>query len=235
MSFWPDEPCWGCSGKAQSGTVATMQYLINKFPQTHSMGIYSCRYIGGTSKWSDHACGRAGDCGVPTTSSGLAIPSVGNPIVLFLIKYSSQLGIVEIIYNRVIYDAISPSGRYYGGVSPHRNHIHYSQAMAKAKSLTYASIVAFAGFPGGTTPPPLPPSTDWTDEVIMALPTVKRGNKNLAVARAQGLLVANGYSLAIDKAFGPNTEAKVKAFQTKKGLKPDGIVGKKTWTKLLGQ
>ena len=37
----------------------------------------------------------------------------------------------------------------------------------------------------------------------------------------------------MDNIFGKDTEKAVKAFQKKKGLKADGIIGPKTWIKLL--
>ena len=40
--------------------------------------------------------------------------------------------------------------------------------------------------------------------------------------------------LVADGIFGPNTSARVKAYQYKNGLVMDGIVGPKTWAKLLG-
>jgi peptidoglycan hydrolase-like protein with peptidoglycan-binding domain len=37
----------------------------------------------------------------------------------------------------------------------------------------------------------------------------------------------------VDGSFGSRTEQAVKAFQTMRGLKADGVVGAKTWTALL--
>ena len=49
------------------------------------------------------------------------------------------------------------------------------------------------------------------------------------------LLNCNGYSSgSVDGDFGPNTEKAAKAFQNAKGLTQDGIVGKNTWTAILG-
>lgn len=46
------------------------------------------------------------------------------------------------------------------------------------------------------------------------------------VASAEGTSIADGI-------FGPSTERSLKAFQKSAGLKPDGVVGQKTWTALV--
>jgi len=76
--------------------------------------------------------------------------------------------------------------------------------------------------PGSTPPPPTNPC-----------PTLRRGSTGEDVRRLQQLLTSAGFSPgAIDGIFGPLTETAVKAFQTSKGLAPDGIVGIRTWTAL---
>lgn len=101
-------------------------------------------------------------------------------------------------------------------------------------------------------PTPTPPPPDWTQELIMSLPTLKlydgytsKGTqaKRPHVKTAQGLLLARGYKdrrsvdpeTASDGWFGPGTEASVKSFQRDNGLTVDGIIGRNTWTKLLLQ
>jgi peptidoglycan hydrolase-like protein with peptidoglycan-binding domain len=59
--------------------------------------------------------------------------------------------------------------------------------------------------------------------------TVRRGNQSDAVRAAQSQLVHHGASLQIDGAFGPLTEAAVRAFQQAHNLAVDGIVGVDTW------
>ena len=99
-------------------------------------------------------------------------------------------------------------------------------------------------------PPPIP-SDDWTKELIMALPTLKKtdgfksGRTYLKpdVKRAQGLLLANGHKDkntsspedATDGLFGSGTETATKGFQKAEGLEVDGIIGQTTWTALLGE
>lgn len=238
MTLQAQSPCIKCAGQAQPGTVALMKYLMLRFPKTGSMGIYNCRSVAGSSPLSKHSCGRAGDSKIPTTASGGAIVSIGNPLVQFLIEYSTFLGIQLVIYNRVYYSATAPKGAYYNGVHPHRDHAHWEHLMSKAKSLTFAQIEAHCGKVTTT-----PPSTDWTTGVIMALPTIKQGDKGDDVGRGQGLLLAAGFKdknsnkpeTAVDEIFGPGTHTATIGFQKSKGLKQDGVIGKNTWTKLLGQ
>jgi putative chitinase len=59
---------------------------------------------------------------------------------------------------------------------------------------------------------------------------LKRGDNNENVRLMQEKL---GISPAVTT-FGPKTEEAVKAFQTKNGLTPDGIVGDSTWAKIMG-
>ena len=64
-------------------------------------------------------------------------------------------------------------------------------------------------------------------------PTLKMGSKGAEVKELQIIMNKLGYTLSPDGEFGPLTQASVKNFQRAKGLTPDGIVGPKTWEKLL--
>ena len=71
-------------------------------------------------------------------------------------------------------------------------------------------------------------------KVSTHLVTVKSGSDNQHVSDLQWLLKnKHGYSLTIDGEFGAKTKTAVVSFQKKKGLTADGIVGSKTWKKLL--
>lgn len=66
-----------------------------------------------------------------------------------------------------------------------------------------------------------------------ALPTLRKGSKGDDVCLLQTTLNEQGYDCGTpDGIFGKKTQAAVKAFQKAKGLKVDGIVGRKTWTAL---
>ena len=96
-----------------------------------------------------------------------------------------------------------------------------------------------------------PPPGDWTTDLIMALPTLKKGDGFISgrphlkpdVKNAQGLLLANGFKDqntsspedATDGLFGSGTETSAKGFQASRRLTRDGVIGENTWTALLGQ
>lgn len=71
------------------------------------------------------------------------------------------------------------------------------------------------------------------DSVDINYPTLKKGAKNDAVRLLQHKLNLVGYNLAEDGIFGDSTLKAVKEYQTANGLSPDGIVGQKTWSKVV--
>lgn len=100
--------------------------------------------------------------------------------------------------------------------------------------------VAGYGYPAytGTNPvpksqPTQPASTDWFGAIVTSLPTIKRGATGGHVRTVQGLLQARGQSIVIDGEFGPDTDARVKAFQSAAKITKDGVVGATTWRRLI--
>ena len=72
------------------------------------------------------------------------------------------------------------------------------------------------------------------------LPILSKGSKGAAVKTLQRMLYCLGYvnidgkaRISVDGSFGSNTEAAVKRYQQKHLNGVDGIVGIKTWNKLL--
>lgn len=65
--------------------------------------------------------------------------------------------------------------------------------------------------------------------------TIKKGSKGAAVECFQKVLNANGAKIEVDGQFGSGTKKAVEAFQKKKNLGVDGIVGPKTWGAASGQ
>ncbi|TFI54385.1 peptidoglycan-binding protein [Mastigocladus laminosus UU774] len=64
------------------------------------------------------------------------------------------------------------------------------------------------------------------------LPILGFGNRGDAVRVLQRVLRFNGYTVQVDGIFGALTESAVKAFQNRRNLVSDGIVGQKTWREL---
>jgi len=67
---------------------------------------------------------------------------------------------------------------------------------------------------------------------VNRLPTLRFGDRGSAVRVLQRLLVSKRYPIRIDGDFGVLTETAVKAFQSRRGLTVDGIVGPRTWRAL---
>lgn len=72
------------------------------------------------------------------------------------------------------------------------------------------------------------------DIVTVALNVLKSGSRGEQVKALQRLLIGLGYDLKADGVFGTITDRTVRTYQRKNGLSADGIVGEKTWRKLLG-
>lgn len=106
---------------------------------------------------------------------------------------------------------------------------------------------------GSAAPKPdNPPASgdDWTQGVIMGLPTLEQGDRGADVGRLQSLLAANGFPPARsfnskgepDEDFGDGTGDALEAFQEAKRVpnsvvngKGDRTCGRWSWTYLLGE
>lgn len=76
------------------------------------------------------------------------------------------------------------------------------------------------------------------ETVTVKMEVLKKGSKGEQVEALQRLLKTHGYGLGsnnpFDGDFGSMTDTAVKLYQRDNGLTEDGIVGEKTWKKLLG-
>jgi len=100
--------------------------------------------------------------------------------------------------------------------------------------------------------PPIEPPPDWTKELMMALPTLKKGDgfkgqnpelrddvrriqANVAIAGVKADNTFDPKTGKPDGLFGSGTNEAVITFQGHKSLKQDGVVGEATWTASMGQ
>lgn len=84
---------------------------------------------------------------------------------------------------------------------------------------------------------PYAPKKEEPAGVTVTLSVLKKGSQGADVKALQALLKGLGYSIGIwgvDGDFGAATVKAVQQYQKKKGLEADGIVGKATWSALLG-
>ncbi len=123
------------------------------------------------------------------------------------------------------------------GSAPGGDWFHVEIAPAYADNAEYYKQ-AFASATGGAPAPKMAPAAESAPGVDMlgggglvfdypGKPVVK-GSKGPDVALVQAIVGAKP-----DGDFGPRTEALVKAWQAKNGLKADGIVGPVTWDKMF--
>ena len=100
----------------------------------------------------------------------------------------------------------------------------------------YCPYITYEEQPAQTTPTTTPTATA-TTKVSIQLTQLRKGAKGEQVKTLQRLLVAFGFSVGksgIDGDFGNATYTAVIGFQAKMKLEQDGIVGKDTWSALLG-
>ena len=216
-----------CSGAAQPGARALLDYCLARWPTLRSGGIYNCRPVRGRTTMSMHGEGRAIDLMVPSASA-----PVGSEVADWLVTNAPLLGVQEVIWDRRIWVASRHAQGWqpYGGVSPHTDHVHLGlmwRAARGPQALTLAYLRTLpAGGGAGIAPPQSLPDT------------VRRGSRGPAVVELQRRLniwatrTGQPGRLKTDGMLGPVTDGAVRAFQRSFLLAADGVVGPKTWTAL---
>lgn len=173
---------------------------------------------------------RAGDYRLP-----LNAPFTPEALVQWLVKKcrSGEIdSIAYIIFNRRIWtEKTGWVTRKYTGSNPHDKHFHVSvkpETVHENDTKKFGLSGLIAKPPKPSTPKPNP---------TPALPVFKNGsrensraknNRGTDVATLQRFIGAKA-----DGVFGPATEREVRDYQDMRGLKVDGIAGKKTWAPIL--
>lgn len=120
MGFSGATPALGCSSGPSVGAVALESAVIERWAArgVHSLGIFNCRRIAGTSSWSLHAEGRAVDLGVPSADMAAGYE------VLAALQGAGDGLLQRIMWDRRIYDAQTPQGRAITAGHLHTDHLH---------------------------------------------------------------------------------------------------------------
>lgn len=140
-----------CAGGPQAGTKILQAWICSSSPwkATFSdLGIFACRDIYGDwcpgcnhAALSSHASGRAGDSGCPVVAGG---HPHGHALAAWLVKNHKILGIQEVIWARRRWTNQTQTWRDYDGVSPHLDHVHWSQNSTGARYTTLGRIQSVA-------------------------------------------------------------------------------------------
>lgn len=114
-----------------------------------------------------------------------------------------------------------------------------AEEIARAKAAAGVVSTAEAEKPASTSTskPASKPASTSKSEGVADVPTIRKGDKGLAVKIMQRLLMAEGATLpkyGADGDAGAETIAAVKAFQTTHSLDADGVCGPLTWAALAG-
>ena len=149
------QPAVRCVGGERPGARALQDFLlaeIDKLPgcETVDSGVYNCRKIAGSTRYSTHAEGRAGDVGVRLPDGMWPTKQIREPGIMAwaerLIDHAPQIGLTYIIYARQSRRPGQP-WKPYTGLSPHFDHIHWEISRTAAETLTPAYVAEVLGFP----------------------------------------------------------------------------------------
>lgn len=218
--FAPYQPATRCSGSASAGAQALVKFALDADLADSNMGIYSCREVRGGGARSLHSEGRAVDLGVRTLAKGHRLVQLLRPV-------ARELGVQAVIFDRKIWSAKSPGrdGRYYGGVNPHRDHLHVELSRNGGANLTVATLRQVLELVAAVPSAPNKPVAVKAGSRVLRV-----GSSGKDVGYLQRFLDVND-----DGTFGAGTRAAVRKYQTMRGIEADGVVGARTWAHILGQ
>ena len=106
---------------------------------------------------------------------------------------------------------------------------HGLKATGQLDQPTWVRLVALRLVPARTTAPVTAAATPSSPLAAYAKTTLRRGATGLPVVALQKAL-----NITADGEFGSKTEAAVKAFQARRNLPANGVVGAATWAALMG-
>lgn len=127
-----------CTSGPTSGARGLMSWFLAKFADDGGLnaGIYNCRDIRGGSTTSLHGEGRAADLAIRPYSA-----KYGTHLADLLRRYSKELGIQCVIWNRKIWSGLYDEFRPYTGSNAHVDHLHVELSWASA-NMSQSAMVA---------------------------------------------------------------------------------------------
>lgn len=231
MNKWPDNLCYvHTDGRTSADCLNLPKALFNGYDVNNNTVGYYQRDLSNTGEFDE--------IGLLNQCSGVSsdFKNIKAPAILYMNRPNGHIGTYIGITPDNRFNVIECTSSYGGGIiyswvdqDGTRRSENGGQPIVM-KDGTYIRWQKY-GYP-----------TKWVaynNEAITGsqdniLPTLKRGDKGSAVKKLQELLVAKGYNPnGIDGEFGPGCEKAVKQYQKDNGLTADGIVGPKTWEKLL--
>jgi len=187
-----------------------------------NLGCYVVRPVRGGTAWSSHAFGAAVDLGYGERHGGPGLAVVEAQVLPWLIENSAELGIQRIhLYQRTRY---WEAGRGWVDKSPGAGNdwIHVETHPDRWADITPIAQRLSEGSQTASSVPQAPSAPKYPGRPL------KRGSTGQAVKEIQ-----RAVGLADDGKYGPQTEARVRAWQTEQKLTADGIVGPVTWKALF--
>lgn len=126
-----------CTKGPTDGARGLMSWFLAKFADDGGLnaGIYNCRSVRGGSTTSLHGEGRAADLAIRPYRA-----AYGTMLADLLRRYSKELGIQCVIWNRKIWSGYYKDWRKYNGVNPHVDHLHVELSWASANMSKQAMI-----------------------------------------------------------------------------------------------
>jgi hypothetical protein len=150
MDPYRTDPTRGCAKGPQPGAVALRSWLESRFIG-QSWGIFNCRKVAGSSRWSLHAEGRALDWKLDAYDK--AQRQAGDRIVALLLRkdkngnpdaLARRMGLQEVIWRCRVWSSARGGPRPYAPCAnpnvdktiAHRDHIHIGLSWAGARKRT---------------------------------------------------------------------------------------------------
>ncbi len=143
-----------------------------------------------------------------------------------------RFGIMYIIWNKKMWRAYDPGRGWaaYTGSSPHTDHVHVSfswdGAYGRTSWWTGKALTTVSPGPAAPAKPPAAPKPPTAPAPVYKV--LVRGATGADVALAQKVI-----GVTADGVFGPRTEAALKAWQSRNGVKATGVLDLATWSKMV--